>query len=114
MLWPGRHANVTVSDAWGCKITFTPKMHSRCSKAICVSGGTCVVALVWMLCLLSRWISMNASGLKPRQMGFQDHFVEFVSEIFFQLYDWYIPHLLTLALLVWIVGFALRCPAQKV
>ena len=92
----------------------TPKIHSRCSQAICVSAVSCVVALVWVVCLLSRWISMNASDLKPRQLGFQDYFVEFVSEIFFQFYDWYIPHVLTAAWLVWIVGFVRRCPTQLV
>jgi hypothetical protein len=59
--------------------------------------------LLWLLCFLSRWISMMTSKLMPQHMTQQDHAVEFVSEAFALLYDLFFPHIVTCIFLVWMI-----------
>jgi len=88
-------------------------MPGRYSKAICAAAGACIVAELWLLCLLSSWIIDNWQSKAPWQMSFEDELVEWVADTYDMLNHLYVPHLLTIAWLVWVVSIALRRPVQN-
>ena len=65
--------------------------------------GICVLGALWTMTLLSTWIILNWRSVDPPKMSLHDKLVEFVATVFDAAYGLWVPHVLTLALLVWVV-----------
>jgi hypothetical protein len=70
-------------------------------------------SLTWLLCLTSRWISLNSSHAHPHDI--KDHVALFTSEVFVFFYDFYFPHLLTAGFIgfaIWMCKRSVKTPTE--